>query len=562
LETPRIGRDVIALSASVLDGDRTNVPLILDAALDAADMGPWRYTFTDYVCYLSPRAQHLYGIDQPYFIRDEASVRALLHPDDLEAVRNALHSACAPRGDGRYSVEYRVRRPEGGWRWLSVWGIVEFDGDGEHRRPITMTGASRDITSRKQAEMFSEAQKESLELVVRGAPLAEVLSFLTRVVERQSDDQVVASILFLDDEGRLRNGAAPSLPAAYLQAIDGLKADPQVGTCSAAAASCRTVVTSDIENDPGWTHLKHLPLALGLRAAWSQPIRARDGHVLGTFGTYFRSCRGPTASEREAVEILSRTAALAIERARADEALRDSERRMREDDVRKNEFLAALSHELRNPLAPLKTAIHLMQQDMPAPKRERLVQMMERQFDQLVTLVDDLLDVSRITRGTLQMRMEPLDLGSVIAHAVETSQPVIAGGRHQFSLEVPERPIPVRGDRVRLAQLLSNLLNNAAKYTDPGGRIVLSACLEQSSARVSVRDTGVGFDPAAAARLFELFARGPQAESRHRDGLGVGLALARKLAEMHGGSLEAISEGHGRGSEFILRLPLASSGVS
>ncbi len=156
----------------------------------------------------------------------------------LNLVTDAQRLACTPDGDGRYALEDPVRRIEGGWRWLSVWGIVEFDDDGEGRRPVAMTGASRDITANKQAEMFSQAQKESLELVVRGAPLADVLAYLTRVVERQSDDQVVASILFLDDEGRLRNGAAPSLPADYLQAIDGLKADPQVGTCAAAAATC------------------------------------------------------------------------------------------------------------------------------------------------------------------------------------------------------------------------------------------------------------------------------------------------------------------------------------
>jgi signal transduction histidine kinase/ActR/RegA family two-component response regulator len=540
-----------------LDSDGVSAR-ILDAAMEAAEMGPWRYAFADHVCYLSPRAQVLYGIEGSHFIRDEAAVQRLLHPDDLAGVKQALRIATDPRGDGRYAVEYRARRPQGGWRWLSVWGLVEFDHGGEQRRPLTMTGASRDITAGKRAEMFAEAQKRSLELVVSGAPLSEVLTYLTRIVERQSDEQSVAAILFLDEEGRLRNGASPNLPAEYVAAIDGLKAEPHIGTCSAAASTCRVVVTPDIENDPGWATIKHLPLGLGLRAAWSQPILSRDGRVLGTFGTYFPTCRMPSLAERDAVEILSRTAALAIERARVDEALRDSERRMRESDRQKDEFLAALSHELRNPLAPLKTALHLLRTDPGAPSPWPLVDTMDRQVAQLVRLVDDLLEVSRISRGTLELRKAPVDVADVIALAVETSEPVIHAAGQELRLERPGAPVWVLGDPVRLAQVLSNLLNNAAKYTEPGGHITLRADVEADAVEVSVTDTGVGIEPAAIPGLFELFARGPHAERRHRQGLGVGLALARRLAEMHDGSLVGVSDGPGHGSRFTLRLPVIS----
>jgi signal transduction histidine kinase len=469
-----------------------------------------------------------------------------------------LTRACDPAGDGRYRVEYRVRRREGGWRWLSVWGLVEFDDDDGRRRAVSMTGASRDITASKQAEVFAHAQKHSLELIVDGAPLSEVLTYLTRVIERQSDEQVVAAILFLDAEGRLRNGASPSLPHDYVAAIDGLKAEPHVGTCSAAAATCRTVVTPDIENDPGWAAIKHLPLNIGLRAAWSQPITARDGRVLGTFGTYFRSCRQPSAAERQAVEILSRTAALAIERAHVDEALRQTERKLRDEDRRKNEFLAALSHELRNPLAPLRTALQLLQMDDRKQTRDRLIQTMDRQVNQLGRLVDDLLEVSRISRGALELRREPVDIASVITLAVETSEPVIKSAEHELSFHVPDHPVWVYGDRARLAQILSNLLNNAARYTEPGGRIAIRAQVHHGEVLISVRDNGAGIEPSALSQLFELFARGPESAQQNREGLGVGLALARRLADMHGGSLVGASEGLGKGSEFTLRLPVIS----
>ena len=164
---------------------------------------------------------------------------------------------------------------------------------------------------------FLDAQKDALEMVVKGAPLTEVLAFLTGVVERVSQHAAVASILLLDKEGRLRPGAAPSLPEDYIRAIDGLKAEPALGTCSAAAATGRAVVTRDFATDPAWVTLRHLPLALGLTGAWSQPIVDRHGRVLGTFGTYYRERRAPTAQERELVALLAPLAAEAISAARS-----------------------------------------------------------------------------------------------------------------------------------------------------------------------------------------------------------------------------------------------------
>jgi PAS domain S-box-containing protein len=166
-------------------------------------------------------------------------------------------------------------------------------------------------------------------MVVRGAPLTEVLTYLTKVVEEQAEGQAVASVLLLDEQGYFYNGASPSLPEDYIKAIDGLRPDPSVGTCCAAAALGTVVITPDIATDPGWQTLKHLPLKLGLRAAWSVPILARDGHVLGTFGTYFRECRGPQEFERQAVEILARTAALAIERKLDEQRVSQSEEQLR-----------------------------------------------------------------------------------------------------------------------------------------------------------------------------------------------------------------------------------------
>lgn len=180
-----------------------------------------------------------------------------------------------------------------------------------------------------RAANLLDAQKESLEMVVKGAPLSDVLTYLTRVVEEHAGGNAIASVLLIDEDGRLRNGASPSLPEHYLKAIDGIKPDPNLGTCAAAAALGRIVITPDIAADPKWQNLKHLPLELGLRAAWSVPILARSGDVLGTFGTYFRECREPEKLERQAVEILARTAALAIERKLAEQLMAQNEQQLR-----------------------------------------------------------------------------------------------------------------------------------------------------------------------------------------------------------------------------------------
>jgi len=231
-----------------------------------------------------------------------------------------------------------------------------------------------------------------------------------------------------------------------------------------------------------------------------------------------------------------------------------AEEALREGDRRKDEFLAMLAHELRNPLAPIRNGLHLMR--VFPPGSETAIEaraMMERQLTQLIRLVDDLLEVSRISRGKIELRRAPVDLAQVVASAVETSRPLLDAGRHHLDVRVPAG-LAVDGDFVRLAQVVGNLLNNAAKYTDPGGRIVVSARREGGEAVISVRDNGVGLSPELLPRLFDMFAQADR--SRAQGGLGIGLALARMLVELHGGRIEAKSEGAGQGSEFVVRLPL------
>jgi signal transduction histidine kinase len=402
------------------------------------------------------------------------------------------------------------------------------------------------------------AQKRALEMMLQSAPLAEVLTHLAGAVERLAEHKVTASILLLDDEGRLRNGGSPSLPAHYLNAIDGIAPDSGVGTCAAAAAMGEVIITPSFDADPRWKSLKHLPMALGFVGAWSLPIKSPEGDVLGTFGTYFREERGPTALERETVEMLASTAALAIQRDRSEAERIASENWLRDTDRRKDEFLATLAHELRNPLAPLSNVLEVLRLEAPDGKTlDPLHEMMDRQVRHLVRLVDDLMEVSRISRGKIELRREPLDIRTTLRNAVEISQPLIDASRHRLHVEIPGETLVVNADNVRLAQIFANLLNNAARYTPEGGDIWVSASREGHAALISVRDSGSGIEPAFIGRVFELFSQGPARGVSGSLGLGIGLTLVRELVTLHGGTVEARSGGVDQGAEFIVRLPLA-----
>jgi signal transduction histidine kinase/ActR/RegA family two-component response regulator len=243
-----------------------------------------------------------------------------------------------------------------------------------------------------------------------------------------------------------------------------------------------------------------------------------------------------------------------VERRRAEEALQEANRR-------KDEFLAMLAHELRNPLAPLSNALQLLRRDnLGADRVERLREMMERQVHQLTHLVDDLLEVSRITRGKIRLRKERVDLAAVVARAVETSRAFIEAQAHTLTVELPAEPLWCDVDPVRVEQVLGNLLNNAAKYMEKGGQIWLAAEPADGQVVIRVRDTGVGIAPEVLPHIFDLFTQADHSLDRSRGGLGIGLSLVRSLVEMHGGRVEAFSDGPGQGSEFTLRLPVLTPG--
>jgi CheY-like chemotaxis protein/nitrogen-specific signal transduction histidine kinase len=242
------------------------------------------------------------------------------------------------------------------------------------------------------------------------------------------------------------------------------------------------------------------------------------------------------------------------DRLRAEEALREA-------DQRKDEFLAMLAHELRNPLAATRNAVEVLGlPDVGADQAGRARAVIGRQVRHLVRMVDDLLDVSRLLRGKVAVRPEPVDLADVLTAAAELARPHLDARGHALAMTLPDRPVGVTGDRVRLTQVVANLLDNAAKFTDRPGRITLAGGVEEDRAVIRVRDPGVGIPPGLLPTVFDLFVQGDQSAARTRGGLGIGLTLVKRLVELHGGTVEANSEGLGRGSEFVVRLPIADGG--
>ncbi|HEY4234250.1 MAG TPA: CHASE3 domain-containing protein [Lacipirellulaceae bacterium] len=285
----------------------------------------------------------------------------------------------------------------------------------------------------------------------------------------------------------------------------------------------------------------------------SAPLIARSGQPFGYLHLEGNNSDAFTEDDAAILKQLAHMAAVAVENAQLYEELHSS-------NQRKNEFLATLAHELRNPLAPIRNSLELMQiarGDAAALEESRTI--IERQVVQMVRLIDDLLDISRISRGKIELRKEPVSLQQVIAAAIESSQHVVREYRHELTTSIPAQPLVVHVDSTRLCQVILNLINNAAKYTNPGGRIAVAVERHGDQASISVSDNGMGIAPQMLERVFEMFAQIDNSLERSQGGLGIGLTIVRRLVEMHGGTVEARSAGRDQGSEFLIRLPLSNT---
>jgi signal transduction histidine kinase/DNA-binding response OmpR family regulator len=429
---------------------------------------------------------------------------------------------------------------------------------------------------RRQAEQrvalaaAQAARRAAEENMRRAAFLARVSHALSGTLDMDAAMRQLLELLVPD---------VASCAALLVPQADPARRRLLVSRASAVGPGAAAVQTMDFRLLPGPLQ-RAFDDALNGRRRATVPVASDEGDAEGDLpgGTVFALALGGSVlgalliaddddpQQAAMLEELASRAAVAFENARLYRSLRSeveerrqAEARLQEANQRKDEFLAMLSHELRNPLAPIRNAVEVIRRIAPPdPKLAWATDVTERQTNHLARLVEELLDVARISQGKITLQMATLELLSLITHSVETAHPTLDARGHRLLLSLPSSPVWLRGDFARLSQVVGNLLDNAAKYTPEGGTIELSLTLRDGKAELSVRDNGMGIEPSLLPNVFELFEQGTRTLDRGQGGLGVGLTLVRRLVELHNGGVEARSAGRGQGAEFIVSLPCLS----
>ena len=490
--------------------------LRLERIIEAAELGVWSWRIDGDRVEADVRVADLFGV--PRAERESAPLArylAAIHPADADATRALIGDAIARCG--AYAATYRIQQ-EGGWRWVIARGHVEVDADGA---PSEVRGVVIDATRQLMAEQQLRATEERY-----------------RTVFDSIDEGLCVIDMLYDRAGRPCDYRFIETNPAFIK---------HTGLADAVGKTIREMVPN---------HEQHWFDVYGKVAETGQPVRFEDEArgLQRWYDVYATRVDGP---EQRRVAVLFTDI---TERRRAEIALREMAADLSEANRLKTEFLATLAHELRNPLAPIRSGLQFIRRAPgDATAVGRVYEIMERQLDHLVNLVDDLLDVARITRGQVVLRCEQVDLATILEAAVETSMPLIEAARHQFDLRLPSESLTLHADPTRLTQVVSNLLNNAARYTPKGGRIVLAAERDGDHAVLAVSDNGIGIAPEALEDVFRMFTQVGQAQQPGSGGLGIGLSLVRSLVELHGGTVTAASAGTNAGSVFTVRLPLAAA---
>ncbi len=447
-----------------------------------------------------------------------------VHPEDRQRADQVTAASLDPRGSGSFVLEHRIVRPNGHVRWVLARGTTIFD---DERRPVRSLGTVLDVTERKmaeealrQSEIREKERASELEAVLRAAPTPIWISH-DRQCGEVTGNPASYQLLSMPEESNV--SASPPAPIArtfreYRDGVPVPSAELPLQRAAALGIDVQDAELTLVFND---NHVRHI-------YGNATPLRDRDGVVRGAVGAF--------------MDITE---------------LKKIESDLKDADRRKDEFLAILSHELRNPLAPMRNSLEVMKQARGnAELIEKSRTIMERQMGQMVRLIDDLLDVSRINRNKLELRRERVELASILHHVIEACRPMADAARHELHLALPAEPIYLDADPVRLSQIFGNLVTNACKYTPSEGKVWLNVQRQAGDVIIRVKDTGIGIPADLLPKVFEMFTQLDRSLERTQGGLGIGLTLVKRLVEMHSGMVTAHSEGSGQGSEFVVRLPI------
>ena len=522
----------------------------LRLALTGTRMNVWEWDLATNIVRCSENAREFWGIE----IGTPEDFGSVIHPDDRPRVADEGRTAI--EGSEPYFSEYRIVTG-GRTKWVQSRGRVDRAADGQ---PVRMLGVTVDITD------LHEAQERTKLLADAGATLGASLDYhatlqeLARVVVPRIADWCAVDLL--TEDGSLHRAAVYHPDHARVAVAQELFArypprrDPPQGPWKVIGTRQPEWVPeiTDAMLEAGAENPEHLALLRGLkpRSFIAVPLIARD-QPIGVFTLAFaESNRRYSEADVAFATDLAQRAAAAVDNAQLYQ-------RLRAEDRRKDEFLATLAHELRNPLAPIRTGLALLRISESGAAAERTREIMERQLAQMVRLIDELLDLSRVTRGTIELDKQRTDLVSILTSAIEASRPVLDEAGVRLSVRLPDAPILIEVDRTRMSQVLSNILNNAAKFTAREGRVEVAATVDRSAVLISVTDTGAGIPREMLSQIFEMFVQVRHAPAGGQPGLGIGLTLVRRLVDSHGGRVWVESDGPGRGSTFYISLPLASA---
>jgi PAS domain S-box-containing protein len=503
-ETNRALRDEIE-SRQAVEAALNVATARLESTMAAAEIGTWSWDVPSNVFTADRNLAALFGLKEEHELSGDPDLhRRQIHADDLEAVLAAERVAMST--GALAATEFRVRWADGSEHWMARRGKVQIDAGGN---AVFFSGILIDITAQKLAEQALRASEK-----------------LYRAIGESIDYGVWVS-------------------------------DPDGRNLYASESFLRLIGKTQAEwSQAAWSDVLQADEARAALAAWRAFVRSggtwyREVQLLGADGFYHPVLVQGVPIKGDHGEITGYAGInLDISRLKAtEEALRDADRR-------KDEFLATLAHELRNPLTPIRHAVKLLGAVTPEEGQQQWArEVIERQLQRMALILDDLLEVSRISRGRLELKTEIVDLASVITTAVETARPLIDSKQQHLTIDLPADPVSLVADPLRLSQSVSNLLTNAAKYTDAKGKIALQVAVTSEEIAISVKDNGIGISPQALPRLFEMFSQVESAIDRSEGGLGIGLALVKGLVQLHGGEVAAYSAGAGLGSEFTIHLP-------
>lgn len=519
--------------------------LYLASIVESSDDAIIGKTLEGHIASWNKGAERLYGYTAAEAVGQPLSL--IVPPERLDELPELMRGA---RSGERLEHYETVRlRKDGQLVDVSLTISPVLDREG---RLIGISKIARDISARKQAEARQLRHNQRSRLLWESASVLlttdtpqDVLKGLFDKVAPPLELDSYFNYMVCEGQDTLRLASYAGVPAQAVGEWQTL--EPGVGISGQVVLSRRSTLYQNIQHSqaPECAGAR----ALGMKVCLCYPLMA-EGRLLGTlaFGSRRRSDLDP--GEQEFLQTLAQHVAACYERNRLVEQLREADRR-------KDHFLATLAHELRNPLAPLRNGLEVMKladiQDAAARQAQSI---MDRQLGHMVRLIDDLLDMSRISQGKITLQKRRVTLDEVVSSAIETSRPAIERHGHRFEVALPEERLWLEADPTRLGQVLSNLLNNASKFTPGGGSIRLSASRVDDEVEVRVKDSGVGIPPQMLHQVFEVFTQVDRAIERSEGGLGIGLSLVKGLIELHGGRVDVFSEGDGRGSEFLIRLPL------